>query len=111
VRTFSRGMQQRLSLARALLHEPQVLFLDEPFSGLDPHAMGMLQQTLSDLLRGGCGVLLVTHDLDRGVAVSDRWIVLDGGRLVEQGAAAAGDRERLEAVCSPRDVAPAPEKQ
>ena len=108
VRTFSRGMQQRLSLARALLHEPQVLFLDEPFSGLDPQAMEMLQQTLADLCRDGCGVVLVTHDLDRGLDVSDRWIVLDDGKLVEHGAAAAGDRERLQAACSPRRGSPAP---
>ncbi len=82
VRTFSRGMQQRLAVARAILHRPQLLLLDEPYTGLDPEAA----QTLTDLLMGlvdeGCTILLTTHNLERGLSVGRRVVVLAHGRVV-----------------------------
>jgi heme exporter protein A len=89
VRTFSRGMQQRLSVARAVLHRPQVLLLDEPYTGLDPNAAQVLTDLLTELAGEGCTVLLTTHNLERGLTASRRVAVLVRGRLVydERGAA------------------------
>ena len=82
VRTFSRGMQQRLAVARAVLHQPQVLLLDEPYTGLDPNAAQVLTDLLAELAGEGCIVLLTTHNLERGLAVGRRVAVLAQGRLV-----------------------------
>jgi heme exporter protein A len=78
---FSRGMQQRLSLARALVAEPEILILDEPFSGLDEPGTEVLVRLLSERRREGHGTLLCTHDLPLGVALADRYILLDRGRV------------------------------
>jgi len=88
VRTFSRGMQQRLAVARAVLHCPQVLLLDEPYTGLDPDAAQVLTALLAELMERGCAVLMATHNLERGLASGGRMIVLVRGRIVhdeEQG--------------------------
>jgi heme exporter protein A len=82
VRTFSRGMQQRLSVARAVLHGPQLLLLDEPYTGLDPNAAQVLTDLLTGLAGEGCSVLLTTHNLERGLAAGQRAMVLARGRLV-----------------------------
>jgi len=82
VRTFSRGMQQRLALARAVLHRPHVLLLDEPYTGLDPLAAQVLTGLLAELTGEGCTTLLTTHDLGRGLEVGRRVVVLARGRLV-----------------------------
>ncbi len=82
VRTFSRGMQQRLALARTLLHEPDVVFLDEPYTGLDPHASAMLRGVLDRLKDGRRTVVLVTHNLSQGLEQADRVAVQVGGRWV-----------------------------
>jgi heme exporter protein A len=82
VRTFSRGMQQRLSVARAVLHQPQVLLLDEPYTGLDPNAAQVLTDLLTELAGEGCTVLLTTHNLERGLAAGRRVVVLAQGRFV-----------------------------
>lgn len=79
---FSRGMRQRLALERALLHEPRLLLLDEPFTGLDDASGRALIVRLKELKRGGCLVLLATHDLDLAEGVLDRAVVLRDGRLV-----------------------------
>jgi heme exporter protein A len=82
VRTFSRGMQQRLSVARAVLHQPQVLLLDEPYTGLDPSAAQVLTDLLTDLAGEGCTVILTTHNMERGLTTGRRVIVLVRGRIV-----------------------------
>jgi heme exporter protein A len=82
VRTFSRGMQQRLAIARALLHEPEVLMFDEPYTGLDPQAAEMLDQVLVQARRGGRTTLLTTHDLSRALALADRVAILARGVIV-----------------------------
>lgn len=82
VRTFSRGMQQRLAVVRAVLHRPSVLLLDEPYTGLDPHAAEALSALLVGLAGEGCTILLTTHDLERGLAVGNRIVVLSRGRVV-----------------------------
>ena len=81
-RTLSRGLQQRLTLARMLLHQPAVLLLDEPYTGLDKIAADLLDQIMIDAKKEGRGILFSTHDLERGLAVCDRAIILSAGRLV-----------------------------
>jgi heme exporter protein A len=80
-RTFSRGMLQRLSIARVLLHDPRVALLDEPFTGLDPDASDRLAETLRRLHDGQRAVVMTTHDLDRGLALCDRALLIARGRL------------------------------
>ena len=96
VGTLSHGMQQRLSIVRALVHDPPVIFLDEPFTGLDPQAASMLRSTVQELRARGHSVLLVTHNLRQGLDLSDRWLLLFRGRVVEQGASAGTDPRTLE---------------
>ncbi len=95
VRTFSRGMQQRLALARALVHEPALLFLDEPFSGLDPSAAEAIRESLGRFLARGGTIVLTTHDVDEGLAFCSRWIFLAAGRVADGGTSHPSDRERL----------------
>jgi heme exporter protein A len=82
VRTLSRGMQQRLAVARAVLHRPQVLLLDEPYTGLDPQAAQALTGLLAKSVEEGCTILLTTHNLERGLSVGQRVVVLVRGRVV-----------------------------
>jgi len=82
VRTFSRGMQQRLAVARAVLHRPQVLLLDEPYTGLDPNASQVLTDLLTALAQEGCTIVLTTHNLELGLAVGHRVVVLARGQVV-----------------------------
>jgi heme exporter protein A len=109
VRTFSRGMVQRLSIARALLHDPAVLLLDEPDTGLDPQAAEMLHSLLAELSgrsrqippkssellpdtpgasqaanAGRRTIVTITHNLERGLAIADRIAILANGRLVHE---------------------------
>lgn len=91
VRTFSRGMQQRLAVARTVLHRPSVLLLDEPYTGLDPQAIDALSALLGNLAGEGCTILLTTHDLERGLSVGNRVIVLSRGRVVYDAPAAGID--------------------
>ncbi len=86
VRTYSRGMQQRLSIARAILHNPPILLLDEPDTGLDRQAADMLGDLIRDLAIDGQSrtVLMTTHNLERGLAMSDRILILAGGRLAAE---------------------------
>ena len=79
VRTYSRGMQQRLALARAMLHDPQVLLFDEPYTGLDQEAADMLDDLLRAAAGQGCTVLMTTHDLQRGLALATRILILSRG--------------------------------
>jgi heme exporter protein A len=82
VRSFSRGMQQRLALARTLLHDPEIVLLDEPYTGLDAHAAGMLRGVLARLKDGRRTVVLVTHNLSQGLEMADRVAVQVAGRWV-----------------------------
>lgn len=80
VRTFSRGMTQRLSIARALIHDPDVVFLDEPYSGLDPHAVEIFDE-LIDRQREGRTFVMVSHDLQKGFAMCTHALVLAKGKV------------------------------
>jgi heme exporter protein A len=100
VRTFSRGMQQRLSIARALLHKPSILLLDEPYTGLDYTAANMLQHLFEVSRQEGRTILLTTHDFNRGLEQGDKVAVIVRGRLVYTGAASSIDRSRLANILS-----------
>ena len=89
-RTYSRGMTQRLALARALLHDPHLLLLDEPFTGLDRTGAKTLGQTLGDAKAEGRIVVVVTHDLEAIEGVTDHVAVLNRGRLVHEASHDAG---------------------
>ena len=103
VRTFSRGMAQRLGLARALLHQPRLLLLDEPYAGLDAEGARLLDRLLADL-GAERGAVMVTHELERGLSVSSRVLVLRAGRVVlDEPTAGAGEgafRARYEELVS-----------
>ncbi len=81
VGTFSKGMRQKLAVARALLHEPKILFLDEPTSGLDPEAARIVRQFISELREEGRTIVLCTHNLDEAARLCDRIAVLKGTLL------------------------------
>jgi heme ABC exporter ATP-binding subunit CcmA len=81
---FSRGMRQRLSLARALLHDPKLLVLDEPFTGLDAPGCRDLAAALEEEKSGGCALILATHQLAEVLPWCDRVLVLNLGRKVEE---------------------------
>jgi heme exporter protein A len=81
VRRLSRGLQQRVSAARAVVHGPRVLLLDEPYTGLDAAGAEALTTTLTALATGGAALVLVTHHLDEGLALATQVAVLRAGRL------------------------------
>nr|WP_072620109.1 ABC transporter ATP-binding protein [Spirulina major] len=85
VKTLSGGMKRRLQIARALMHEPDILFLDEPTVGLDPQNRRRLWEIIRDLNRQGMTMLLTTHYMDEVEFLCDRIGIMDGGRLIELG--------------------------
>jgi len=95
VRNFSRGMQQRLALARAILHRPSVLLLDEPYSGLDQNASVILSQQIEMLLDENRTVVMTTHDFDRALERECRVAILDRGRIVTEESSSNLSRDDL----------------
>ncbi len=94
VGSLSRGMQQRVSIARAMLHDPSVMLLDEPETGLDQRAASIVSSALSG---GGTTrtVVMITHNLERGLELSDRIVLLVKGKVVHETATAGMGLERL----------------
>ena len=88
VRRLSGGQRQRLSLALALVGRPEVVFLDEPTAGMDPHARGTTWEVIRSLRADGRTVLLTTHAMDEAERLCDRVAIIDGGRLVALGSPA-----------------------
>lgn len=82
---LSGGMQRRLTLARALVHSPKFIFLDEPTTGLDPDARQAFWRDVLELRASGCGILLTTHYMDEARRLCDRLILLQKGRSVDEG--------------------------
>jgi len=82
VRTFSRGMQQRLAIGRAVFHDPDVMLFDEPYTGLDQDASAMLDDVLRSVAAKGCTVVMTSHDLMRAEELATRFDVLSRGVMV-----------------------------
>src|SRR5437868_10705873 len=85
VRGFSGGMMQRLSIARAMMHDPQVLFLDEPSAGLDPQTRLLLWEIIREYNQRGKTILLTTHNMEEADALCQRLAIIDHGRMIALG--------------------------
>ncbi len=86
INELSGGMKRRLTLARALVNDPDIIFMDEPTTGLDPQARHMIWERLKALLAAGKTILLTTHFMDEAERLCDRLAVIDHGRLIAEGA-------------------------
>ncbi len=93
VRALSRGLQQRVSVARAMVHEPDVVLLDEPFTGLDAAGAAALSDVLVELRSHGAALVLVTHNIDEGLSLATHAAIMQSGRFVR-----VEEREGLDAA-------------
>jgi len=84
-REFSRGMRQRLAVARAFLHEPELLLLDEPFTSLDDRAIDVLQSLLKDALSRGATIVMSTHQIREAMELATHVALLERGKIVHTG--------------------------
>jgi heme exporter protein A len=100
VRTYSRGMQQRLAIARAILHYPQLLLLDEPYTGLDKHAVSRLHDLIVRLHAESCTIIMSTHDLHRGLDLYDEIAIQCRGKIVYRGPSLETDVQEFEQLYS-----------
>jgi heme exporter protein A len=107
VRELSRGLKQRVALARSLLHDPEVVLLDEPYTGLDPHASAVLREQLASLKDGRRTVVLVTHNMIQGLELADLIAIQVQGRFASVTDAASLDLAELEALYHATVEAPA----
>jgi len=85
VREFSRGMRQRLAIARAFIHEPSVLLLDEPFTSLDDRAIAVLQSLMAEAAQRGASIVMSTHQLREAMELATQVVLLERGQLVFHG--------------------------
>lgn len=112
VRTFSRGMQQRLAIGRAVLHDPEVILFDEPHTGLDQEACAMLDNVLGEVAARGRTVVMTSHDLMRVSELASRFDVLSNGVIVASASRAQLEPDQLlafyrQAVYQSKDSNPA----
>jgi ABC-2 type transport system ATP-binding protein len=85
VRGFSGGMMQRMSIARAMMHDPEVLFLDEPSTGLDPQTRLLLWEIIREYNRNGKTILLTTHNMEEADSLCHRIAIVDHGKVIARG--------------------------
>ena len=83
VKNFSRGMIQRIAIARAIVHEPEILLLDEPHTGLDQGAISILNNVILSMKQKGTTTLMVTHDFKQAAEICDRIIIVKNGKIVD----------------------------
>jgi len=100
VRTYSRGMQQRLAIARAILHYPKVLLLDEPYTGLDKHAASRFHELIGHLHAEACTIIMSTHDVHRSLDVCDEIAIQCRGKIVYRGLALGTNGQEFEQLYS-----------
>ena len=82
VRALSRGLHQRVGIARVLLHDPSLILLDEPYTGLDANAVAMLNEVLDESVGNGKTVILTTHDIEQGLRGASHAVIIDRGKVV-----------------------------
>ena len=100
VRTYSRGMQQRLAIARAVLHHPKLLLLDEPYTGLDKHAVNLLHDLIVRLHAESCTIIMSTHDSHHGLDLYDEIAIQRRGKIVYKGLSSETDAQGFEQLYS-----------
>jgi heme exporter protein A len=83
VKNFSRGMIQRIAIARAIIHDPKILYLDEPHTGLDQGAIGILNHVIVSMKEKGTTTLMVTHDFKQATEICDRILIVKNGKIVD----------------------------
>ncbi|MDR7075094.1 heme exporter protein A [Neobacillus niacini] len=83
VKNFSRGMIQRIAIARAIIHDPKIMLLDEPHTGLDQGAINILNNVVLSMKEKGCTTLMVTHDFKQAAEICDRIIILKNGKIAD----------------------------
>ena len=98
VRSLSRGLQQRVSIARAIVHEPSVVLLDEPYSGLDAAGVAALTEMLRTLRSARAALILVTHNLDEGLAIASHAAVMLAGKIARLDEAGVTDAQEYQAM-------------
>ncbi|MFC1949356.1 ABC transporter ATP-binding protein [Chloroflexota bacterium] len=98
--TLSHGLQQRVSIARAVLHSPSIMFLDEPEVGLDPHASSAIRDVLDGVGTGSRTIVMTTHNLERGLELGDKIVILDKGKIVYQASRGEVDASNFQQVYS-----------
>ena len=92
---YSKGMKQKMALLRALIHNPPVLYLDEPTTAMDPHSARVVRDAIGELRAARCTVLLTTHNLIEAEDLADRIVIVFGGQIVAQGTRAELTRQLL----------------
>jgi len=95
LRELSGGMRRRLIIARALIHKPEILILDEPTTGLDPQARHLIWHHLEQLKRGGVTLVLTTHYMEEAAKLCDRLVIMDHGKILMRGRPAELVREHV----------------
>ncbi len=105
VRAFSRGQAQRLALARGIIHDPAVLLLDEPDTGLDQEALALLERLVAERRERALATVLTTHNLERGLRLADDALTLVRGRIAYAGAAATLDVAAVERLYAGKPLA------
>ncbi len=98
LRTLSRGLEQRCAVARVLLHEPELILLDEPFTGLDTAGVALLLDALRNAVDRGAALLLSTHDVEIGLSAASRTVILRRGRKLRDEPFAAASRPAFQAA-------------
>ena len=93
---YSQGMRQRMSLARAILHDPKVLLLDEPFSNVDVHSAQEMVALLKAMRDAGKTIFVVTHQASLLEGVADEFVWMEHGKIVERTASLSGDRTKTQ---------------
>jgi heme exporter protein A len=83
VKNFSRGMIQRIAIARAIIHDPKIMLLDEPHTGLDQGAINILNNVVLSMKEKGCTTLMVTHDFKQAAEICDRIIIIKNGKIAD----------------------------
>ncbi len=99
VRALSRGLRQRAALARALAHAPRILLLDEPFQGLDREGCERLERLLRQFTAGGGALVFTGHEIETGLALATRWVVLRQGARIAEGTSTDTSAETIVALC------------